>query len=396
MATQKFSNNASSLLAVSISGSDLSVQVASGGGAEFPSLGVGEHFIIAVENATGDIEYMKCTARAGDVMTVVRAQEGSSARAFTASQARVELRATKETLERFVQHDAGVVNRDLTIPNLDVSATLDVTGAVVFSSTLGVVGAVSLSSTLGVTGAATFSSTLGVSGAVTLSSTLGVSGATSLAGLSATTGAFSGAITCTNITPSGNVNASGTVTGARGIFGYDASSAGSVGASDWFRSNGNTGWFNDTHGGGIYMEDSTYVRVYSGKNFHVAGAITATGDITAFFSDERLKTRVGEIENPLAKVCSLEGFYYVENELAREKGYANKGVNVALSAQQVQAVMPEVVSLAPFDFRVIDGKTVSRSGENYLTINYARLVPLLVEAIKELSAQVQELKAKVQ
>lgn len=37
--------------------------------------------------------------------------------------------------------------------------------------------------------------------------------------------------------------------------------------NNWFRSNGNTGWYNQTHGGGIWMQDSTYVRVYNNKAF---------------------------------------------------------------------------------------------------------------------------------
>jgi hypothetical protein len=67
-----------------------------------------------------------------------------------------------------------------------------------------------------------------------------------------------------------------------------------------------------------------------------------------------------------------------------------------LSAQEVQAVMPEAVSLAPFDIakdeETGDTLNVSASGEDYLTVDYARLVPLLVEAIKELKAEIEELK----
>ena len=72
-----------------------------------------------------------------------------------------------------------------------------------------------------------------------------------------------------------------------------------------------------------------------------------------------------------------------------------------MSAQEVQAVMPEAVSIAPFDIARDDetGETlpnVSASGEDYLTVDYARLVPLLVEAIKEQQQQIDELKAKLE
>jgi hypothetical protein len=61
-------------------------------------------------------------------------------------------------------------------------------------------------------------------------------------------------------------------------------------------------------------------------------------------------------------------------------------------AQEVQSVLPHIVKPAPFDIDVLTGE--SKSGENYLTIQYEKIVPLLVEAIKELKKQVDELKNK--
>jgi hypothetical protein len=109
-------------------------------------------------------------------------------------------------------------------------------------------------------------------------------------------------------------------------------------------------------------------------------AVTATGNITAYFSDERLKTNLGNIENALAKVQTLDGFYYEPNETAQALGYAVKR-EVGVSAQQVQAILPEIIAPAPID-------------NQYLTVDYARLVPLLIEAIKELEARVVELENK--
>jgi hypothetical protein len=111
-----------------------------------------------------------------------------------------------------------------------------------------------------------------------------------------------------------------------------------------------------------------------------ATTITATGSITAFFSDDRLKTRLGNIEEALAKIKTLDTFYYEANETAQALGYEPVR-DVALSAQQVEAIMPEVVAPAPID-------------DKYLTVRYERLVPLLVAAIKELEAKVAAFEAK--
>jgi hypothetical protein len=111
-----------------------------------------------------------------------------------------------------------------------------------------------------------------------------------------------------------------------------------------------------------------------------AGEIRATNNVTAYYSDDRLKTRLGIIDNALDKVKTLDTFYYEANETAQALGY--KPVReVGISAQQVQAIMPETVAPAPID-------------DQYLTVRYERLVPLLLAAIKELEAKVALLEAK--
>ena len=123
----------------------------------------------------------------------------------------------------------------------------------------------------------------------------------------------------------------------------------------------------------------------------VSGAITATGNITAYYSDERLKAKLGNINNAVNKISQLNGFYYTNNELANSFGYTDTKTQLGLSAQEVQSVFPDIVSLAPFD-RKENTTDESKSGENYLTIDYSKLVPVLVEAIKELKAEIEELK----
>lgn len=102
-----------------------------------------------------------------------------------------------------------------------------------------------------------------------------------------------------SISTDGNVNFNGALycgnyiqSNQRIFTGYDSGQRYSVSASNWFRSSGNTGWINDTHGGGIYMTDSTWVRVYGSKLFyvssthqdaiHTSGGINASGEIRSF------------------------------------------------------------------------------------------------------------------
>jgi hypothetical protein len=80
-------------------------------------------------------------------------------------------------------------------------------------------------------------------------------------------------------------------------------------------------------------------------------------------------------------VLKLNGYYFTENQKARDMGYTNYRNQVGVSAQEVQEVLPEAVTEAPID-------------SQYLTVWYEKLVPLLIEAIKELKAEIEVLKGK--
>ena len=124
-----------------------------------------------------------------------------------------------------------------------------------------------------------------------------------------------------------------------------------------------------------------------------AGAIFATQNITAYYSDERLKTKISNIENAIEKVKSLNGFIYVNNDIAKANGYTSDEEQIGLSAQEVEKVLPQVVKLAPFDMEYNEEtkQNVSKSGENYKTLDYSKLVPLLIEAIKEQQERIEQL-----
>lgn len=111
---------------------------------------------------------------------------------------------------------------------------------------------------------------------------------------------------------------------------------------------------------------------------HVDGEIRATGDVVAYHSsDIRLKNNVTTIEKALDKVCSIRGCEYEWNT---ELQKVHEGKSVGVIAQEVEEVLPTAV--------------VTRDN-GYKAVKYESLIPLLVEAIKELKAEVSELKAKL-
>jgi hypothetical protein len=90
-------NNAFGFLASAISASDTSISLTAGTGANFPTLGSGDYFYATLAPTSGNTEIVRVTARVGDVLTVVRAQEGTAAISF-ASGSRVELRVTAQSV----------------------------------------------------------------------------------------------------------------------------------------------------------------------------------------------------------------------------------------------------------------------------------------------------------
>ena len=157
-----------------------------------------------------------------------------------------------------------------------------------------------------------------------------------------------------------------------------------------------------TINGNLGMGGDVNALFYTGKFFKVqvggngissVGAITCEGDITAFSSDRRLKENFRPITDAVSKVVSLNGVIYNWNALANElAGYDRNVEIVGLIAQELEAVLPQAVKPAPFD---TDENGNSKSGENYKTIQYEKVVPLLVEAIKEQQATIERQQAQI-
>ena len=113
--------------------------------------------------------------------------------------------------------------------------------------------------------------------------------------------------------------------------------------------------------------------------------LSVVGDVIAFASDDRLKTNKSPIDNPLDKVMKIEGFTYNFNEIGAEI-FDSSTRHVGVSAQQIQKILPEAVAPAPLNIV---------NDEDYLTVKYDKLVPLLIEAIKELNEKVEKLEQKL-
>ena len=186
----------------------------------------------------------------------------------------------------------------------------------------------------------------------------------------------------------------------------------SIQCSDWFRSTGNSGWYHQNYGGGIYMEDSTWIRVFGGKRFYVPNAdnsdfstntaistdggiyakknitssanIFANGAITAkaSSSDIRLKTDIQGYD-AMGIIRKFRSVKYHWNAIAKENSevFNHDNWNYGLIAQDLLS----------------GGYTqwVKDIFNDYYTIDYERLIPVVWKGLQEVDDEVTRLKKRV-
>ena len=118
----------------------------------------------------------------------------------------------------------------------------------------------------------------------------------------------------------------------------------------------------------------------SGSSVSSSGDILADGDVVAYnSSDMRLKNNLQVIEGALDKIDGINGYEFDWND--KSPGWARqRGHDVGVVAQEVQKIHPEIVE---------------ERKNGYLGVDYKRLVPLLIQSVKELKQEVEELKKKV-
>ena len=186
----------------------------------------------------------------------------------------------------------------------------------------------------------------------------------------------------------------------------------SIQCSNWFRSTGNSGWYHQNYGGGIYMEDSTWIRVFGGKRFYVPNAdnsdfstntaistdggiyakknitssanIFANGAITAkaSSSDIRLKTDIQGYD-AMGIIRKFRSVKYHWNAIAKENSevFNHDNWNYGLIAQDLLS----------------GGYTqwVKDIFNDYYTIDYERLIPVVWKGLQEVDDEVTRLKKRV-
>ncbi|PSU05426.1 hypothetical protein C9I92_21815 [Photobacterium ganghwense] len=127
------------------------------------------------------------------------------------------------------------------------------------------------------------------------------------------------------------------------------------------------------------LDQTGETRIWVGKSNKMImlttnGDVYAQGNVTAY-SDIRIKDDIQVIDNALEKVKAIRGVTFTRKD--SENGFRQAGV----IAQEVEKVLPEVIQTASTE-EISDLKTVA----------YGNMVALLIEAVKELSAQVEDLK----
>ncbi|MDN7510988.1 tail fiber domain-containing protein [Burkholderia multivorans] len=345
----KLSNNAVGYLAAALPSDSTAIALRPGEGASFPNLSAGDWCPGTLIASTGEIEVVRVTARAGDSFTVERAQEGTAARQFKPGD-RFEHRLTAAALMSIVA---------------DVLARLPITGGTI-------TGDLSIDGTLaaGSVDAATLKragKAVWDAGNFTPGDYARRDGA-DFVGL-VRTAQTNSPMAQNDTTCSLDVRNSGG-SGDAALAALMFECVGSYATKLGLRADGYFGL-----GGG----SSQAWRWYSAAN----GDMVAAGNVGAY-SDPRLKDDIEPILGALEIIRRLTGVRFTWNDRTQLVGKIGAR-DIGVLADEVEAVLPEVVGRSMPD--------EGNGGERWRTVAYDKLVPVLIEAVKELAARLDLLEA---
>ena len=278
----------------------------------------------------------------------------------------------------------GIVNIN---DNLDISGNVDIDDTTQSTSTT--------TGALKVDGGVGIAKNLNVGGNFNLTGNLDVDGTTSLDGLTidGSLDLNGSADILNNLDVHGNLDVDGSIEAAGGNIRLFRSGTTDTVQADEFTGNSastsNVKTVRDTPAGFLVFASANPTGptaqqlrtsasiTYSGSNLVITGGGVFTGDLIAFSSsDERLKINVNPIENSLDKVNSISGNTFDWNENSE-----HEGSDTGVIAQEVEKLgLPGVV-------------TTRDNG--YKAVRYEKLVPLLIEAVKELSDKVSVLEKRL-
>jgi len=121
--TELFSNNASATLSSSLTSTATSIVLTTGQGSYFPTPSYPQYFWVSLVNGT-NLEVCQCTGNSGDVLTVVRGQQGTTKQAFSTVGTTVELRLTASSLTAFAQLTGDTFTGPVVAPSIVLSNQL--------------------------------------------------------------------------------------------------------------------------------------------------------------------------------------------------------------------------------------------------------------------------------
>lgn len=210
--------------------------------------------------------------------------------------------------------------------------------------------------------------------------------------------------------------------GATGI--TDASS---ISCSGWFRSSGASGWYSQTYGGGIWMTDTTTVRVYADKNFATAGVISAgqLTSVSAFidsgsnnFATMALKRAFSAADKRFISFVNAiggqAGSIEYDGSATKVKYNVTSDARIKTNIKKIDSALLKVKQFNPVTFNYIDTDvehdgflaqelyevyknpiTKPDNEEDYWMMDYSSLTPILTAAIKELSDKIDEIEKNI-